>query len=148
MQENSQTDVFKKKRHNFSPDQKVLVRNHTNDKWKVSYFCGYVAALQTPFICYDENDILDSYRYCIAFEENLDYLEVNEVSSPEHEFKCFDTVLVRDNKFEEWHVAIFSHIEVGLNYPYICEGGDLYKYCIPYNEKTKHLIGTSIEWEN
>ena len=55
----------------------------------------------------------------------------------------YDRVLVRDDYGEEWLCAIFSHIKEG-RYPYNTASG-CYSYCIPYNDKTKHLVGTTEE---
>ena len=56
--------------------------------------------------------------------------------------KPFDKVLVSDVDLKlRWKVDFFSH-ETGANfYPYQCTG-NLYGYCIPYNDDTKHLVGT------
>lgn len=62
------------------------------------------------------------------------------------ELKPFDKVLVRDSNDHEWKAGIFSHYGEGLNYPFICVGCG-YGYCIPYNEETKHLLGTTDEWK-
>lgn len=62
------------------------------------------------------------------------------------EFKPFDKVLVRDSNDHEWKAGIFSHYSEGVNYPFICIGCG-YGYCIPYNEETKHLLGTADEWK-
>ena len=56
----------------------------------------------------------------------------------------FDKVLVRDNN-GEWEYAIFSHIkDYGSGYRYDC-CYMIYRYCIPYNDETKHLVGTANE---
>ena len=57
--------------------------------------------------------------------------------------KPFDRVLVKD---VIWSVGIFSHYNKNTCY-YSCEcvGGTITKYCIPYNDETKHLVGTSEE---
>ena len=61
------------------------------------------------------------------------------------ELKPFDKVLVRDNRLRYWVIQLFSHIIEGeLNYPYLCVNNS-YKYCIPYNDDTKHLVGTTEE---
>lgn len=57
--------------------------------------------------------------------------------------KPFDRVLVRDDYDKEWLCAIFSHIKEG-HYPYNIVSG-CYSYCIPYNNETKHLVGTKDE---
>lgn len=62
------------------------------------------------------------------------------------ELKPFDKVLVRDSNDHKWKAGIFSHYGEGLNYPFICVGCG-YGYCIPYNEETAHLLGTTDDWE-
>ena len=82
--------------------------------------------------------------------------------------KPFDRVLVRENyPTENWYAAYFSHIEYDVSKYDV----DAYEetpefiicttdtsgfwYCIPYNDDTKHLVGTEEEapeyyryWEN
>ena len=53
--------------------------------------------------------------------------------------KPFDRVIVRE-KYGEWFCTIFSNIKEG-KYPYNTATG-CYGQCIPYNDDTKHLIGT------
>lgn len=64
------------------------------------------------------------------------------------EFKPFDKVLVRDSGDEEWKADFFSHnrfVDV-LYYRFSCVG-NMWRHCIPYNEETKHLLGTTDEWK-
>ena len=60
--------------------------------------------------------------------------------------KPFDKVLVRDDRNEKWQCSIFSYININddIYYPYVAINTG-YKCCIPYNEETKHLIGTKDE---
>lgn len=58
--------------------------------------------------------------------------------------KAFDKVLVRNNSHHIWTARVFSHIDSHPQYKYIC-GNDHYKICIPYNDDTKHLVGTTDE---
>lgn len=58
--------------------------------------------------------------------------------------KPFDKVLVRDNTRYNWTCDIFSHINEKERYRYICVGNG-YNCCIPYNDETKHLVGTTDE---
>ena len=64
------------------------------------------------------------------------------------ELKPFDKVLVRDGKNEIWEPAFFfrnlSHLNV---YNYQTVGGESRVYCIPFNEETAKLIGTTDDWE-
>ena len=68
------------------------------------------------------------------------------------EFKPFDKVLVRDTKDELWRPAFFASFDEHCisKYAYGLIGdpeGVFCKYCIPYNEDTKHLLGTTDEWK-
>ena len=54
----------------------------------------------------------------------------------------FDRVLCRDSKRNTWDADIFSYKTDSEALSYHCIG-DAYKYCIPYNEETKHLVGTT-----
>lgn len=51
----------------------------------------------------------------------------------------FDKVLVRDDDCY-WTADLFSHIDDSIGK--VCSSVFLWKQCIPYNEETKHLIGT------
>ena len=58
--------------------------------------------------------------------------------------KPFDRVLVRDSR-QHWCCDLFSHIEKKEpTYHYLCVGS-AFEYCIPYNDDTKHLVGTTEE---
>ena len=52
----------------------------------------------------------------------------------------FDKVLVRDDDCY-WTADLFSHIDDEIN-DRICCSCFRWKQCIPYNEETKHLVGT------
>ena len=56
--------------------------------------------------------------------------------------KAFDKVLARDSDEYEWKIEIYSHKNNNNNYPYKCITYS-YKHCIPYNDETKHLVGTT-----
>ena len=58
--------------------------------------------------------------------------------------KAFDKVLVRNVSTDKWGCSLFSNINVGTVNKYHCVGL-YYKYCIPYNDDTKHLVGTKDE---
>ena len=61
--------------------------------------------------------------------------------------KPFDKVLVRDFAGTEWSCDLFSYIEniKSQEESFICTGGISFNFCIPYNDKTKHLVGTTKE---
>lgn len=64
--------------------------------------------------------------------------------------KPFDRVLVRNDKDCTWKINIYSHKNNhdknyhDKRYPYVCMTGE-YSFCIPYNDDTKHLVGTTDE---
>lgn len=59
--------------------------------------------------------------------------------------KPFDRVLVRDTYCQNWTCGFFSHIVSFNNISKYNIGEVLYKMCIPYNDDTKHLVGTECE---
>lgn len=63
---------------------------------------------------------------------------------PKVELKPFDKVVVRDTECSTWCADLFSHIDV--DYRYACVGAT-WSFCIPYNEETAHLLGTTDEWK-
>ena len=56
----------------------------------------------------------------------------------------FDRILVRDNNDEIWNCNFFSHIREMVVYKFTTITSS-YKQCIPYNDDTKHLVGTTDE---
>lgn len=70
---------------------------------------------------------------------------------PKCEFKPFDKVLCRNSKDDTWEADFFARltrkeIDYTQSGKYLCVG-DLWMYCIPYNEETAHLLGTTDEWK-
>ncbi len=60
--------------------------------------------------------------------------------------KPFDRVITRNDDDDIWTANIFSHMNSYGEYVAIgCIGG--YHYCLPYNDETAHLIGTTDEWK-
>ena len=55
--------------------------------------------------------------------------------------KAFDKVLARDNVSDLWNCSLFSLVIDDRDYPYVTISGS-YRQCIPYNDDTKHLVGT------
>lgn len=75
------------------------------------------------------------YKYDIILEIE------DEQKKPEHQFKPFDKVLVRDLENEEWKADFFSRYYTDYRYDYECVSG-AYTQCIPY-EGNEHLLGTT-----
>lgn len=58
--------------------------------------------------------------------------------------KPFDKVVVRCGKADKWSIDFFSY---KVSNGYICTGDAWFGYCLPYNEETAHLLGTTDDWE-
>ena len=58
--------------------------------------------------------------------------------------KPFDRVLTRHSEDEKWDINFYSYKNPNWPYPYICIDR-AYKRCIPFNDDTKHLLGTTEE---
>ena len=70
---------------------------------------------------------------------------------PKVELRPFDKVLCRNSKDDTWEADFFARLtQKEIDYTqsgkYLCVG-DLWMYCIPYNEETAHLLGTTDEWK-
>ena len=70
---------------------------------------------------------------------------------PKVELKPFDKVLCRNSKDDTWEADFFARltrkeIDYTQSGKYLCVG-DLWMYCIPYNEENAHLLGTTDEWK-
>lgn len=63
---------------------------------------------------------------------------------PKIELKPFDKVLSRRCSEDYWVLNFYSH---KADYYHICIDGSSNLYCIPYNEETAHLLGTTDDWE-
>lgn len=94
---------------------------------KVWHICIYGIELQTKN--------MDYYR--------VPYFILEKVEKPQHEFKQFDRVLVRQEEKDIWlceFFSLFDEEQPGGNV-HICISG-CYRYCIPY-EGNEHLVGTT-----
>ena len=76
------------------------------------------------------------------------FFGIEEEEKPECEFEPKDWVLGRMVS-KTWCLCQFSHKETLFDGKvwYVAIGGIGYSQCIPYNEQTKHLLGTTDNWE-
>ena len=96
----------------------------------------------------DGKSLIESKGECILFPSK-DQRDWSKFTAPWYKMerfdpkilKPFDKVLVRDNINNPWVCDHFSYI----NHADICITTDRCKYCIPYNDDTKHLVGTAHE---
>ena len=59
--------------------------------------------------------------------------------------KPFDKVIVKDYPASYWNCDFFSRVDDSTSNHKFITIGYAYKFCIPYNDDTKHLVGTTEE---
>jgi hypothetical protein len=135
--------------------------------YKITAGCLYICNLENRYDCVLPSNTIKEYKTRFATDSEKYQLfdalaeegkawdsdKKQIVDLPKKcEFKPFDKVLVRDTEKEYWIPAFFASFdEHSINgYAYRLVGdpdGVYYKYCIPYNESTKHLLGTTDKWK-
>ena len=82
---------------------------------------------------------------CILFpsREQRDWnkFELKKPKFDPETLQPYDKVLAKFKKEDDWRCTFFSHIRRNAVYRYAATDC-AYKYCIPYNDNTKHLVGT------
>lgn len=95
----------------------------------------------------EQRDALMKAMNDAGYEWDGEKKELKKLKKPKFDPKTlqpFDRVLVRDKDYENWNCGFFSHKDASCIYHCRCIGTP-YIYCIPYNEETKHLVGTNEE---
>ena len=94
---------------------------------------------------YDDSYGIAGFTWMIYMKYQDQYELVPNKFDPKT-LKPFDKVLARDEENEYWWCTFFSRIrdEEGIRYKYVTTSTS-YKYCVPYNDDTKHLVGTADE---
>ena len=148
-------EQFSLEKYLANPSRKVVTRNGRN----VRIVCTDMKYKLYPILALEEIPD-DNSEYVYAFTKDGKY-EIGDLSihdlffAPEKDkervtverfdpntLKPYDKVLVRDCNSGNWVCDLFSHIGNKDTYPFYCVS-NYYRWCIPYNDDTKHLIGTS-----
>ena len=78
-------------------------------------------------------------------------LKANSHECPKFTMRKGDPVLVRDSLSDVWMLEAFvTEVSDGARYLYKTTNGaseSRYNHCIPYNEKTRHLLGTNKKYQ-
>ena len=111
-------------------------------KLKGTEGCESLTSEGKMFVDYDGECVLFPSR------ENRDWSKFKP-KQPKFDPKTlqpFDKVLVRDKDLVRWRCTFYSHLREDNEtmYKYVT-AYNIYKYCIPYNDDTKHLVGTTDE---
>ena len=89
--------------------------------------------------------ISEKYQLFLTdYEQEL--LKVDDEKKEECPFKEGDIVLVRDTDKDTWDSDYFLEYRINSSYPYSCRA-ESYKQCVPYNEKTWQLLGTTDDYK-
>ena len=127
----------------------------------ISNYVYYRANADTPYLNYSNDDWVDGGIYRPATNEEKQQLfealtkegkawdaEKKQIVAlkPKIELKQFDKVLSRRCSEDYWVLNFYSHKSHKTDY-HICIDGSSNLYCIPYNEETAHLLGTTDDWE-
>lgn len=128
----------------------IGVRNTKHYPIELRYYSDEYESPLITYVTKDGKEWFDCNGECILFpskdqrdwarferfwdKPKLEKFDVNTLHP-------FDKVLVRNHPTDPWRTTIFGYI---IEYPdkTIDCAGFCWKYCIPYNEETKHLVGT------
>ena len=101
--------------------------------------------------CNDDNTTIKTYTIGGKFfknnisEHDLMIAETTSVIEKykNYHFEPFEKVLVRDFDEEVWNCSFFSTYTTIESERLYCCIHRIWNQCIPYNEETKHLLGTT-----
>lgn len=128
----------------------AIFKNYT----KENKFSFYVELFCSK-LYFDNEDIIDNchlaserekQKLFVALEKegkhwNAETKQVEDIK-PKCTLQPFDKVLVRDSDFSNWQINLFCSYNKNINCKYICFFLS-FRQCIPYNDETKNLLGTS-----
>ena len=102
---------------------------------------------EVPITILTTDDDLTKYNKLILtdYEKELIHAQELEEKKKKCPFKEGDKVLVRDSD-TSWKFDIFQNYEENACYSYECLGSE-YEQCIPLNEHTWQLLGTTDEYK-
>ena len=91
----------------------------------------------------EQRDLLFQKMKEAGYEWDAEKKELRKIK-PHYDisnFQPFDKVLVRDYNNSTWKAGFYSHCD-NQRFRFTCVGL-IYKQCIPFNDDTKHLLGTT-----
>lgn len=106
---------------------------------------GFYRGEQGEIFAINHNGILVRFDGFCNVRAFFPYYALEKVERPEHKFKPYDPVLVRDEDDQRWCPDIFLYRPNICSELYACAKSD-WKQCIPY-KGNEHLSGTRREPE-
>ena len=129
--------------------------DETTDVYSISYdypIIGCIGMATSEFYLTRNGTYSNNYDgECILFPSR-DQRDWSKFTAPWYKkgkfdpktLKPFDRVLVRNFKTIKWRCEHFSYFDGGNYNPCIASCCS-YAFCVPYNDDTKHLVGTTDE---
>lgn len=90
----------------------------------------------------------DFWKEVLTFEDFSAFFRLYP-REDKRQFRKFDPVLVRDSDGEPWRPGVFDSMRYKGDsmFKYTVMGCVPYAQCIPFNEKTEHLLGTTEDYK-
>ena len=113
---------------------------------KVSCVCDRKSIRELRPATEDEKQMLFDAMAKKGKRWNAEKKVVEDIPKP-YEFKRGEPVLVRNSFSGKWKIMVFL---VSINNEFVVQGVDIpsnWNYCIPYNERTMHLLGTTEDYK-
>lgn len=112
-------------------------------KTAITVKLGPIFYIGEKFLVYSANEIKGDFKLVLTdYEKELSNTTEEKIIP----FEKGDRVLIRRSKFDKWDFDIFEYYDNILVAPYVCKKGN-YPYCIPFNEKTWQLLGTTDDYK-
>lgn len=131
-------------------NDEILLFKSYSEQGKISLYCWY-NEYKNMFVDKEVIGIslTTKNKICPATKKQHDIL-YQKIKERKEKFdtkklKPFDKVLVRDSCTSTWRCTLYSHTKKdGSRWKYVTDNS-AYEYCIPFNDETKHLVGTAEE---
>src|SRR5574344_1134038 len=127
----------------------AIFKNYT----KENQFSFYVGLFCSVKLYFDNDDIIDNCHLAAEEEKQKLFVALEkegrfwnaekkciEDIKPKYTFKPKDWCLMRTASDYAWCLCQFSNMDLES---YVAIGGAMHEYCIPYNDETKHILGTT-----
>ena len=121
----------------------IGIDGHTLDKKFINAYNGEIYPATK-----EQRDLLFQKIKGAGYKWNVKTKTLDKLVKPKFDPKTlnlFDRILVRNHNDETWRCKVFSNIIEWRVYKFATITSSYYKQCIPYNDGTKHLIGTTEE---
>ena len=134
----------------------IGVRNTKHYPIELRYYSDEYESPLITYVTKDGKEWFDCNGECILFpsKDQRDWSKFERFwDKPKVEkfdvntLQPFDKVLVRNYSTDEWKPNFFGYINNENPKTNFCFRF-CWKYCIPYNEETKHLVGTTNDCSN